>query len=397
MLALADPAPDSVSRIASAGAEEALVRFSDPALLAEGKVVLVSLDAIVARLGKKWALRCDQVYEHADRTLDRLIGPQGYHFKLSDSDYLVCQPEISRFTGQAACLRALREILSHFLGSAHGADVGIHEVVKVGKSTIETCQLDAASISAGAAQEAETTAPPEGPHLGDAWAPFVDAQGRQLRVSCAIEPVFELKGFARIGMRMRQSVRVVGDETPLCARELSALPRADILRVDLETVARGLDRLRAEAGDTKHPTLFVPVSYTSLSSTRGCGQVVALLKEASSHVRQGLICEITDIEGVPQSALTAVLSLIRPFTLYTVGRLSSLAPGALSSLKDAGLNGLSFDIAPANADDDFIAHTKASIEAARRVTRTVMACGATSAHTAGVVATLGATHVSLRS
>jgi len=110
-------------------------------------------------------------------------------------------------------------------------------------------------------------------------------------------------------MRMRQSVRVVGDETPLCARELSALPRADILRVDLETVARGLDRLRAEAGDTKHPTLFVPVSYTSLSSTRGCGQVVALLKEASSHVRQGLICEITDIEGVPQSALTAAIAV----------------------------------------------------------------------------------------
>src|SRR5690348_7389390 len=123
----------------------------------------------------------------------------------------------------------------------------------------------------------------------DPCAPFLTADGRQLRISATLDPVFEAKGFSRIGFRLIRrvmSVRYNGEEE-LTAAQVAQLSTAELLRVDLATIARGVDRLRTDTA--QQPSLIVPVSYTSLSSLKGRNELIAELKAAGGLVKLGVI------------------------------------------------------------------------------------------------------------
>ncbi|MDB5422860.1 MAG: hypothetical protein JWQ29_276, partial [Phenylobacterium sp.] len=224
------PAP--AVRLVSAGAEEALERFSDPELLAAGKVNVISLEAVEARFGRRWELRRDQVYDFATRVLQRGVGDQGFFLRVSPTDFFIVHPDLGRLAGQAACLRYLREVLNHFLGEDQMAASGVLQVTRIHKGQLEAKQMDArvhahAEIdeaalddlpepgaepeAAGAASKSAraddepgsrsartAAAKPADERSVDRWTPFIAADGRQLRVTASLEPVYELKGFTRI-------------------------------------------------------------------------------------------------------------------------------------------------------------------------------------------------------
>src|SRR6185312_1312192 len=174
------------------------------------------------------------------------------------------------------------------------------------------------------------------------WTPFVASDGRQLRISATLEPVYELKGFTRIGFRMIRRVIVIGTGEELSARQVSALSSNDILRADLATFTRGIDRLRVDGGE-RQLSLIVPLSFSSLSSQRGRAELVAPLKEAGGLVKLGVICEILDIEGVPAGALLSAAALVRPFSLLVVGHLEAPSAKSFARLSGAHLQALSFE------------------------------------------------------
>ncbi|HSV03299.1 MAG TPA: hypothetical protein VLI41_08840 [Phenylobacterium sp.] len=431
--ALAGPAPagEIIPRVVSASLEASLERFSDRTLLAAGKVNLISLEAVQKRLGARWSLRQDQVYDFAARVIERGVGARGLSVRVSGSDFLVVQPELNRLAAQAACLRYLREILNHFLGDAHLAGVGVLQVTRIAGANLEAKPMDVrasdvadreeailsgaadpvapsardtGSESPGAAAgggapvqiagHAEPARQSEG-QVVDRWSPFVANDGRQLRVSASLEPVFELKGFSRIGFRMIRRVVVTRTQEELAPVAVSNLSAADLLRVDLATIARGIDRLQHDGAGESQLSLIVPLSYASLASQRGRAELVPPLREAGRLVRCGVICEICDIEGVPSSALLSAVSLIQPFALLVVGRLLTPTPAVMGPLKGTGLRGLSFECPPDLSDGEFVAWAGPAIHAAKRIARSAMIYQAASERRAGELGLLGATHVSI--
>jgi GGDEF domain-containing protein len=397
------PPTPSVSRMMSAGPSAQLDQFKDAELLRQGKVNVIALDAVVARLGDRWEHRRAQVHDHVERTLQKHLGAQGYFLRVSDTDFLICQPELGRFSAQAACLRYLREILHHFMGDSAEADNCLHQVTKLDGAEMKAEKVDAglvereelveqaemASAAKAGADRAKTM---------DRWSPFVASDGRELRVSCTLEPVFELKNFGRIGFRMARRVLVVGTNEEVPAATVSNLSRSDILRIDLATIARGMDRLQSDNAEERHPSLIVPVSFINLSNQQSRAQIVSLLKEASALVKQGVICEVCDIEGVPQGAMLSAISLIRPFSLFVVGRLSATPPqsAVIAQLKGAGLQALSLECPRDLAEPEFMSWAKATIESAKRVCKSVLVYRTDSARGAGMAGLLGATHASVR-
>jgi hypothetical protein len=230
----------------------------------------------------------------------------------------------------------------------------------------------------------------------DRSAPFISTDGRLLRVSASLEPIYELKSFTRIGFRMIRRIIAVSSGEVLTPREVAALPSADLVRADLATITRGVDRLKIEDGGEQQLSLIVPVSFSSLASHRGRTEVVAPIKEASHLVKLGVICEITDIEGVPQNALLDVTSLVRPLSLLVVGRLTNPTPSAIARLAGAGFQALSFECPPAAVGDaEFMGWATSMVTAARKVVRSVLVYRAGTTKRAGALASLGATHVSL--
>jgi hypothetical protein len=124
--------------------------------------------------------------------------------------------------------------------------------------------------------------------------------------------------------------------------------------------------------------------------------LVEPVREAASLVKLGVICEIFDIEGVPQSALVEVTSLLRPVSLLVIGRLAIPTASAIARVASAGFNALSFECPHGQVGDaEFLGWATATVRAARKAAKSVMVYRAGSMKRAGALATLGATHMSL--
>ena len=398
------PRRGAITRMVSADAQQALERIQSSSILSEGKACLLSLDAVRARLGPRWIERRERAYEHAGQILRRRLGAHAFFLRVSETDFLVAQPGVDRLAGQAYCLNCLREVLTYFLGEALLSDIVVHEVTSIDGGRIAARQLEATEVEAHANAAAAEAAPPLTPASPrpslisqDRWTPFSASDGQRLRASCSLEPVFQLKTYGRIGYRMRRRVLSLPAETPLSPAEQSRLTRADIERIDFATLARGLNRLQEEASGERQPSLILPVSFVTLSSMRGRGTLVELFRAAQESVQQGLICEVCDVEGVPPGALLTATSLMRPFCLFIVGRLTAPPSGALTHLRDAGLQGVSIECPPGlDSDAAFDAFAKNMVAAARPVAKTVMLYGIAGPRQAAIASQHGATHASFR-
>ncbi|HLY78111.1 MAG TPA: hypothetical protein VKQ70_01970 [Caulobacteraceae bacterium] len=389
-----------VTRFATADAQKALERIQSSTLLGEGKVCLMSLDAIRERLGPRWIARRDRVYDHAQQSLRRALGPHGFFLRVSEADFLVAQPGIGRVAGQALCLYCLREVLTYFLGEALLSDVIVHEVTSIDGGRIAAQTLDAQAVDAEA-----LTLPPVAPTppatpassliSQDRWTPFVAHDGQRLRASCQLEPVIQLKTYGRIGYRMRRRILTLPAERPLSRADQQKLTAADLERIDFATLARGLNRLELESDRERQPSLVLPVSFTTLSSKRGRAMLAEFFRAAQESVQRGLICEVCDIEGVPPSTLLAVTSLMRPFCLFIVGRLAAPPVNGLGSLLDAGLQGVSIECPPGlESDSAFDSFAKMITAAAKPVVRAVMIYGVAGPRQAAIASLHGASHAS---
>ena len=313
---------------------------------------------------------------------------------MSETDFLVVLPTERKFAAQARCLRYLREILTYFLGEAHPADLVVRCVTRIGEQGLEARLVDPVAVGVGAEREAREARAAEA--AAERGAPFTVADGSRVRVSCVLEPVFELRRFARIGNRIARRVIRMGDDVALTPAELANLSRADIERIDVATIARGVDRLRSQ-GQGHDLTLIVPASFISLSNRNSRAALAGLFGEAKALVETGVICEVCDIEAVPQAALIEATSLIRPYCMFLTGHLAGAPDAALANLRDTGLHALSFE-APRGIEGDaeFLGWAKASVRLAKRVARSVLIYRVASNRHAGLAAMVGATHVSLR-
>ncbi len=322
--------------------------------------------------------------------------------RVSMTDFFIVHPDLGAVAAQTACLRYLREVLNHFLGEDTMAAHGVLQVTRIGDGGIVARRSDLKASSGEGGEDvclaSRSPAPAEEDPAQqgvDRWTPFVSNDGRQLRVSATLEPGFELKAFSRIGFRMvRRVIAVQREEEELSQQQVGMLSTSDVLRVDMATIARGVGRLRSDGGE-RQLSLIVPFSFTSLSSQKGRAEFVAQLKEAGSLVRLGVICEICDIEGVPPGMLLAASSLLRPFTLLVVGRLAVTTPAAIARMEGTGVQALSFECPQGLGDSEFLAWASAAVGAAKRVAKSVLVYRAGNAARAGVLASLGATHVSM--
>jgi hypothetical protein len=399
---------DAISRLVSADARAALEQLN-ASLLSEGKVCLLGLESIRQRLGAKWYSRRERIYDHVQQSLRKQIGAHGFFLRVSETDYLVAQPAVGRLAGQAYCLNCLRDVLTHFLGEALLTDIAVHQVNSIQGGRIAARYLDPEEVEAEA-EKAETARKSEADARSttakarptptiisqDRWTPFVAKDGRSLRASCQLEPVFQLKTYGRIGYRMRRRVLQMPQETPLSLAEQRKLTASDMERIDFATLARGLNRIHQEADQERQPSLILPVSYMTLSSQRGRAVLAEFFRVAQDDVQQGLICEVCDIEGVPPSALLAATSLIRPFCVFIVGRLGAAPQASLKAYKDAGLQGISIECPPnLDSDDGFSAFAKQVVGAVRPAIKgAVLLYGVAGPHQAAIASLCGATHAS---
>lgn len=398
---VSDAADGGVIRSLAIRHPEALEPIRGSEALAKGQVNLIGLEAIVDALGERWQGRREQVYEHVEKVVERQMGPGGLLERVSETEYLVVQPDQGPFAAQARCLRMLREILGHFLGAVKPSHLDVCRVTELKGNELKATPVDPRAAIEGEAREvqearlaAEVDADPSllSP---DRWTPFVAATGRQTRVSCRLEPVFELRNNTRIGYRLARRVLDVATDEELTAQEISRLSRADLIRIDMATIARGMDRLSHETASEQELSLIIPVSYVSLSGYESRKLLLSAFQKARKWVKKGVICEVVDIEDVPQGPLLTAIGMIRPASIFVIGHLSGPAPRSTPSMKDTGLTALSMTC-PKNigGDAEFLGWAKESMKSAQKITRSAMIYGC-NARRIAMAGLMGATHASI--
>jgi hypothetical protein len=322
--------------------------------------------------------------------LDQRLGARGYHLRISETDILVCQPELARLAGQAFCLRLLRDILHHFLGAAEPADVAVHEVLQISATGVEARPVDPRAAEAAAAADGETVNAALGPVA--VWTPFVASNGCQVELTCTLDPVIELKGRTTIGLRLRRSVADATSGREFSGPELARLSRSDRLRIDIGAIALGLAELRRGRAEAPPMALILPVSFSSLSNLDDRARIVSAFKEARAYARQGLICELRDIDGVPATTLQAASTMIAPSSLFVVGHLEQFTRLDARVLKEAGLRGISTESPPFLEAGEFLDWAKRTVAAGKHAARSVLIYRLLLPQQAAVAAAVGATH-----
>ena len=216
-------------------------------------------------------------------------------------------------------------------------------------------------------------------------------------MSCALEPVFELKSYTLIGYRVVRRVLRLATDLPLPAAEHERLSRADMERIDFATIARGLDRLANDGGEAQHPTLIIPVSFVTLSSQRSRAVLTDLFERAQRVVQRGLICEVRDMDGAPQAALSTALSFIKPYCLFITGQITAVQASTARNLKESGLRAISIDAPPGlDPEAGVYGWMRGAVAASKAAAKPIMIYGLPNPRAAAMAAALGATHASLR-
>jgi hypothetical protein len=397
MTALAEP-KQTVRRLTHE-ASEVLERLSAGAMT-NCRVNLVALDAIAEAFGVRWPAKQDQVYDHVDRVLARSLAGGGYTVRVSPTDFLVVQADVGEFAAQALCCRCFDELWTHFLGKIPHDGRSVLRVTELAGDHIVAVEVAPAQALAGEQREREAEAlaaqraAEETRSLLSAqrWTPFVASDGRRVDVSCRLEPVFNLKTYARIALRLRRRVINLADGQALSRQSIAGFSRSDMFRIDMACAARGRTRLLDLADAPEEPALIVPASYIALAHAPSRQSFLGALRELKGISAKGVIMEVHDLAGAPQAGLAEVLSILRPECLLVAGYLVDPPP---RSLKDTGLQALSVACPRSIAGEaQFIGWLREWMRPARKITRSVMLYNCGSPRRMALASLMGATHAS---
>lgn len=141
--------------------------------------------------------------------------------------------------------------------------------------------------------------------------PLKSPDGRDLRVSFAVDPVMDLKAFAIAGHHIESRIVDLLTGAEIAPIQRRGLAPSDFNRIDLSALERGLSRI-AGVETFDRPRLIIQLSFSSLGAIRGREILLNRARELQHILRQAAICELVDVPpGVPLSRLTEVVSQIR--------------------------------------------------------------------------------------
>ena len=327
----------------SAGQLFELIGHSE--LIAGGQAFLLSIAAVKAAMGDRWSQRREQTYSLTDRYLRKHLSANDICERAGETWFLVATPDLTPLAAQATCYRALSEVIHHFLGEVKPADLEISQVQGLSAeraelrpfSLAELRQADARAPARGAAPLAVPAATPLSSLAS--W-PLQTADGQDLRVSFAVDPVMDLKAWAMAGHRIESRIVSAQSNVELTTVQRRTLLPRDFERIDLAALERGLSRL-AGVESFDRPRLIIQLSFASLSNSRARAALLDRARELQHVLKHAAICELVDVEpGLPVGRLTDVNSLIRGFfrSVWVQVQPSRVSVDAACAAKASGLS-----------------------------------------------------------
>lgn len=148
---------------------------------------------------------------------------------------------------------------------------------------------------------------------------LVTRAGRELTITLAAQPVFDLDRSIPVSRRLRRSVRHRGGESALAALGRRTIEPTDLQRIDLQTLNHGLDLLHLGSEDTG----VIPVFWRTVASSRG--RFALLCTELLHGAAPGNL-QVEVIGGLEQAAPETIDEAISHFETAALGVILHVAP-----------------------------------------------------------------------
>ncbi len=149
---------------------------------------------------------------------------------------------------------------------------------------------------------------------------------RELIVTLAAQPVFDLVLSTPVARRIRRSVRHRGGESALIGLGRRTLEPADLVRIDTQTLRNGLDLLRLGTNDSG----VLPAFWRTVASSGG--RFDLLCAEMQHESAPGtLLVEV--MGGLEQAPPEAIQEAIQHFETGSLGAILHIAPDPAAALR----------------------------------------------------------------
>ena len=270
-------------------------------LVADGRALLVSIAPIKDALGARWDARSDHIHEVVERHFRKHLAETDICVQASETHVLIGTPDKSTVVAQALCYRALREVLTHFLGAVDRSHLKVNLVTElssdhIGVRPITPAELERADIEVGLTPSLPPV-PPIEPSLNHptkpsplnnlkAW-PLRTADGRDLRVSFAVDPVLDLRSGNIAGHRVDSRILDEERHVELGPNGRLGLLPSDFERIDLAALARGMSQLTDR--DRDRPSLVIQLSLMSISNRRARAALLAEARALETVMKRAVI------------------------------------------------------------------------------------------------------------
>ncbi|HVP85597.1 MAG TPA: hypothetical protein VMS78_12840 [Rhizomicrobium sp.] len=350
---------DAPSQVSVPGASTFTIRNLDslldqiahPNLLAEGQVNIIAMSAVREKLGARWDRSCDNIHERIEKHLGRQLGASDYHCRISDTDYLLSFPGDSRQSAQLRCMRILQELLELFLGQFTLDEIDIRAVTDRQGDTLTVEAVDVRAL--GKATPSGESAPAAVP-LGSTIAgpprfsmEPVSVGSRKLYLDFEFRPIWDLRhdaisSFSLNAIAETDQTRALGE----ARADRSQLNPDELTAIDLAAVKYGLETLTYLFQRKSRFIMHLPVSYETLASSRARPQFLDAIKSFAPELRRYIAFELHDLpSGVPQSRLSALVTMLNPFGRGAIASVQARRVGSLS-LRGCGLLGTAVELDP---------------------------------------------------
>ena len=203
-----------LTRIDAVEASVVLEQLSAAGLLEQGKAHIASVDSVRTAFGRRWEDRKTLVWDMAETQLRRRITGQDFCVRISDVDFLLVTPNLEAARAQVMAASALRAILNHFLGEARSKDIAIQRISAFGPAGAECHAVEPTELAAAEAAHQSYDPEPGASTIlaakpaessysdGLKWEPLTTFDGRQLKISFAVDPIIDLQRWAIAGHRV---------------------------------------------------------------------------------------------------------------------------------------------------------------------------------------------------
>ncbi len=163
---------------------------------------------------------------------------------------------------------------------------------------------------------------------------------RELIVTLAAQPVFDLVRSTPVARRIRRSVRHRGGESALIGLARRTLEPADLLNIDIQTLRNGLDLLRLGRDDSG----VVPAFWRTVASSGGRFDLLCAEMQHESAPGAMLVEVMGGLENAPPDAIQEA---IQHFETGSLGLILHVAPdpGAAQRLSQVRAQCLAIDFA----------------------------------------------------